>query len=165
MTASTSTFVPEGFEAPRRLDHPSFILVPLGPEHNASDHAAWTSSMAHIHATPGFEDYPWPHPMTLEENLGDLVRHAQDFADRTGFTYTVLAPDGPDGADPAGGDAPTVIGCVYIYPATDGEHDTRVKSWVRAADAALDGELYAAVSAWLARDWPFTRIDYAVRPG
>ena len=28
--------------------------------------------------------------MTQEENLGDLVRHADDFAKRTGFTYTVL---------------------------------------------------------------------------
>lgn len=159
MSALDPAFVPPDFDPPRRLDHPSFVLVPLGPEHNASDYAAWTSSMDHIHATPGYADYPWPHPMTLEENLGDLVRHAQDFADRTGFTYTVLAPDGADGA------APTVIGCVYIYPATDGEHDARVKSWVRAADAALDGELYAAVRSWLARDWPFRRVDYAVRPG
>ncbi len=159
MSVSTPAFVPRDFEPPRRLGHPSFVLVPLGPEHNASDYAAWTSSMEHIHATPGYAGYPWPHPMTLEENHGDLMRHAEDFAAGTGFTYTVLAPDGADG------DAPTVIGCVYIYPATDGEHDAHVKSWVRAADAALDGELYAAVRAWLARDWPFRRVDYAVRPG
>ena len=156
--ASVAPFVPNDFEPPRRLEHPSFVLVPLGPEHNASDYAAWTSSLDHIHATPGYADYPWPHPMTLDENLGDLVRHAQDFADRTGFTYTVLAPDGADG------DAPTVIGCVYIYPTTDTEHDVRVQSWVRAADAELDAELHAAVSAWLASDWPFTRVEYADRP-
>ena len=30
--------------------------------------------------------------MTLDENLGDLVRHAGDFAARTGFTYAVLRP-------------------------------------------------------------------------
>ena len=36
----------------------------------ASDYAAWTSSVDHILATPGYEGSPWPRPMTLEENLG-----------------------------------------------------------------------------------------------
>ena len=86
---------------------PAFRLVALGPEHNASDHAAWTASIAHIRATPGFRGHDWPpaEGMTLDENLADLERHALDFAARAGFTYTVLAPDGRD-----------VLGCVYIYP-------------------------------------------------
>jgi hypothetical protein len=148
-------FVPDDFDPPAGLDHPAFRLRPLGPEHNASDFAAWTSSLDHIHSTPGFAGLDWPHPMTLEENLGDLVRHAADFAAREGFTYTVLAPadDGP----------PEVIGCLYIYPA-DG-FDARVRSWVRAADAALDGVLAGVVADWLAAAWPFERVDYAGRPG
>ena len=81
--------------------------------------------MDHILSTPGFAEMGWPHPMTPEENLADLVRHAADFEGRTGFTYTVLAPTDDD--------PPIVIGCVYIYPA-DG-FDARVRSWVRAADA------------------------------
>jgi hypothetical protein len=95
----------------------------------------------------------WPHPMTPEENLADLVRHAADFAERTGFTYTVLAPteDNP----------PTVIGCVYIYPAEG--FDARVRSWVRAVDAGLDAVLASAVSDWLADAWPFERVDDAGR--
>lgn len=145
-------FVPDAFAPPDGLDHVAFRLRRLGPEHNASDYAAWTSSMEHIHATPGFETHPWPHPMTLEENLGDLVRHADDFAARRGFTYTVLAP-GDD----------TVIGCVYIYPSDRDGFDARVSSWVRAADATLDVELWAAVSRWLADAWPFKRVDYALR--
>ena len=40
-------------------------LSPLGPEHNASDYAAWTSSIDHIRATPGFPDGSWPHPMPV----------------------------------------------------------------------------------------------------
>lgn len=146
-------FVPDGFVPPAGLDRPAFRLRPLGPEHNASDHAAWTSSIEHIRATPGFPDGDWPHPMTLEENRRDLERHAADFGARTGFTYTVLAPDD---ADP-----PTVIGCLYIYP---GEGDSAsVQSWVRAADADLDGELAATVVAWLAEAWPFERPDYVGR--
>ena len=29
--------------------------------------------------------------MTLEENLGDLTKHAREFVRREAFTYTVLA--------------------------------------------------------------------------
>ena len=43
--------------------------------------------------------------MSLAENLRDLERHAQDFAERRGFTYTVLSTGTGE-----------VIGCVYIYP-------------------------------------------------
>jgi hypothetical protein len=145
------SFVPAEFEPPTGLEAPGFRLRPLGPEHNASDYAAWTSSMAHIHATPGWEGSAWPRPMTIEENRGDLERHAADFAARTGFTYTVLAPDSDD-----------VVGCLYIYPAKEGG-GASVRSWVRAADAHLDRPLYEAVSAWLARDWPFSRVVYAAR--
>jgi hypothetical protein len=143
--SDASDFVPDDFEPPQALDRPSFRLRPLGPEHNASDYAAWTSSMAHIAATPGF-DRGWPHPMTLDENRADLERHAADFAARRGFTYTVLAPDRDE-----------VIGCVYIYPDTTlgGAH---VTSWVRASDADLDRPLHDAVAAWLASDWPFPRV-------
>ncbi len=107
--------------------------------------------MAHIHATPGWAASDWPRSMTLEENRGDLVRHAADFAARTGFTYTVLARDSDD-----------VIGCLYIYPAKEGG-GASVRSWVRAADAALDRPLYQAVSVWIAREWPFDRVVYAPR--
>jgi hypothetical protein len=36
-------FVPPGFDVPRRLETPEFVLEPLGPEHNAEDYDAWTS--------------------------------------------------------------------------------------------------------------------------
>src|SRR5690348_3209760 len=147
-------FVPAEFVVPRSLSAEKFRLEPLGPEHNDADYAAWTSSIEHIKATPGLAAWKWPYEMTSEENLGDLRRHAKDFADRTGFTYTVLST--------ATGD---VIGCVYIYPPRehDAEHDAKVTSWVRADHADLDKPLYEAVSGWLARDWPFTSVLYAPR--
>jgi hypothetical protein len=84
-------FVPADFDVPRELVTEAFRLEPLGPEHNAGDNQAWMSSIDHIRSTPGFEGRSWPKPeMTLEENLGDLRRHADDFAQRSGFTYTVL---------------------------------------------------------------------------
>jgi hypothetical protein len=152
---SVAAFVPAGFDPPRELSLPEFHLVPLGAEHNASDHAAWTSSIGHIRATPGFESMDWPPAggMSLEANRADLEGHARDFAERKGFTFTVLAPGTDD-----------VIGCLYIYPAKDGEHDAQVRSWVRGDVAELDAPLHAAVSRWLAERWPFERVIYAARP-
>ena len=50
-------------------------------------------SIEHIRATPGFAGRSWPHEMSLQDNLCDLDRHAQDFADRRGFAYTVLSTE------------------------------------------------------------------------
>src|SRR5690242_1689984 len=122
-----TTFVPDGFDPPRRLETDGVLLVPLGPDHNERDYAAWTSSTEHIHRTPGFEEQDWPHEMSLEENLDDLRRHARDFTERRGFTFTVLDPAGED-----------VVGCVYIYPVSGEEGAADVRSWVRADRAELD---------------------------
>lgn len=88
--------------------------------------------------------------MSLEENRGDLERHARDFADRSGFTYTVLDPSDR-----------RVIGCVYIYPDKRGDADAAVTSWVRAAHADRDAALRDLVSDWLREEWPFERVSYA----
>ena len=71
--------------------------------------------------------------MSLAENLSDLERHAQDFAGRCEFTYTVLSTATDE-----------VIGCVYIYPPpgqNQGRRSAVVRSWVRADQAALDPAL------------------------
>ena len=126
---SDRLFVPADFAVPDGLTAGEFRLEPLGPQHNAADYAAWTASIAHIQATPGFAGKTWPHPMSLADNRRDLERHAQDFAARRGFTYTVLSTNTGD-----------VIGCVYIYPprgqspggASAGQQHAAVSSWVRA---------------------------------
>jgi len=144
-------FVPETFEPPLELIVSEVVLEPLAPEHNERDYAAWTSSVEHIRATPGLEDWSWPQEMSLEENLADLEMHARHFASGEGFTYTVLDPGTRE-----------VLGCVYIYPAKDGLHDAHIRSWVRASRAELDGKLRSIVSDWIASDlWPFTNVLYA----
>ncbi len=162
---SDQLFVPADFAVPEGLTAEEFRLEPLGPQHNAADYAAWTASIGHIQATPGFAGKSWPHEMSLAENLSDLERHAQDFAERRGFTYTVLATGTGD-----------VIGCVYIYPqrgegpdgaspggAGAGGQRADVSSWVHADRAELDPVLYRAVRAWLECDWPFRSVQYAPR--
>ena len=146
----TAPLVPGEFDVPERFAGPGFALEPLGAEHNERDFAAWMSSIDHIRATQGFPYGSWPLPMSLEENLADLVHHANDFADRTGFTYSVL-------------DGDEVIGCVYIYPSSSLRHDASVRSWVRASRADLDVVLWDSMTTWLADEWPFSSVDYAPR--
>ena len=145
-------FVPDTFNVPRSLAGPGFRLEPLGPVHNDRDHAAWMSSIDHIRSTPGADRWrdKWPVPMSLEENLGDLVKHAGDFERRSGFTYSIL-------------DGDEVIGCVYIYPSQRRGYDAEVTSWVRASRAGMDARVWRYVSKWIERDWPFANPYYARR--
>ena len=143
-------FVPDDFEIPTRFDGPGFHLEPLGPVHNDRDYEAWTSSIDHIHSTPGFPGTDgWPHPMSLEDNLADLIAHAEDFESRRGFTYSIL-------------DGEAVIGCVYIYPSRKDDCDASVSSWVTASRAELDRVVWEALTKWF-EGWPFSCIDYDSR--
>jgi hypothetical protein len=144
------SFVPDDFVVPQGLVGPGFRLEPLGPQHNEADHSAWTSSIDHIRATPGFSDLRWPPVagLSLAENMRDLEDHADDFQRRVGFTYTVL--------DHAG----LVIGCVYIYPSRSDPRVAQVRSWVSANCAELDPLVHDAVANWLATEWPFTDVRY-----
>ena len=151
----SAAFVPDDFDPPRELVTEHTVLRPLGPEHNEADYAAWTSSVEHIRATPGYApESSWPDAaMSLDQNRGDLEMHARHFAGREGFTYTVL-----DRADES-----HVVGCVYIYPSDDDGVDVHVRSWVSSDRAGLDSELWRAVSQWLAEAWPFETVEYAPR--
>ena len=147
------SFVPDDCIVPLTRTGPGFRLEPLGPRHNDADHRTWMSSIEHIRATQGFSTWRWPpaEGMSLDENLRDLRRHAEDFERRVGFTYTVL--DDEDG----------VVGCVYIYPSRADPDITEVRSWVTASRAELDSVLHETVDSWLAADWPFTDVRYRNR--
>lgn len=147
---ATEHFVPPGFTPPTTLVTERFRLEPLGPQHNDADLAAWTSSIEHIRATPGYPDGRWPphDGMPSDDNLRDLRRHAADFEKRAGFTFTVLDPVDDD-----------VIGCVYLYPADSDEHDVSIQSWARTDRADLDVPLADAVADWVATAWPWLRPD------
>ena len=145
--------VPPSFAVPDAYAWSEFHLEPLGEQHNDRDHAAWMSSIDHIRSTPGFsprEEPNWPMAMTLEENLEDLVRHARDFEECRGFTYSIL-----EGED--------VIGCLYIYPSRLPGPDAEISSWVRESRAHLDAAVREALAAWIDDVWPFANPRYAGR--
>lgn len=146
------SFVPDDFEPPLTPTDNGFRLEPLGPQHNERDHEAWMSSVEWIQSTPGYSaNSDWPAPMSLEANLADLEMHARHFEERSGFTYSVL-----DGGE--------VIGCVYIYPATDPSHDVSIRSWVTESRSEMDIPVHRAVTEWIERSWPFRSVQYAPRP-
>jgi hypothetical protein len=143
-------------EAPRTLNSDLFRLEPLGPQHNEMDHRAWMSSIDRIRSTPGFSSQnwggdSWPHEMTLEENLADLVDHAGEFERGEAFAYSVI--------DPVDGE---VIGCVYVDP--DEVAEARCRFWVTADKAGLDSDLERALRAWFAGpEWQLTSIRFPGR--
>lgn len=144
-------------DVPPPLVTDAFVLEPLEPRHNERDHAAWMSSIAYIRSLPGFgpgdwDSDDWPIPMSLDQNLGDLYMHADEFRRGEAYVYSVL--DGPDG---------DVVGCVYIDPDHTGVADAKVRSWVRESRADLDAPLAEAVAAWLGSSWPFTSFRYVGR--
>lgn len=129
--------------------HERFFFEVLGPEHNAADLEAWSTSIDHIHATPGFRPDGWPERIyTLDENRADLERHRDHHRRRVDFAWTVLDPASPG----------TVVGCVYVKPDPTGGPHAVARSWVRSDRAELDGPLRDHLRAWIAT-WPL-RVDY-----
>ncbi|MGY4391214.1 N-acetyltransferase [Streptomyces virginiae] len=157
MSHDQQPFVPADFAVPRTLVADGFRLEVLGAEHNERDLAAWTGSIAHIRATPGFVGRGWPPVagMSAEENLADLVRHAREFEERSAFAYSLLEGDGEG----------VVIGCLYIHGSREASGRVAVSHWVRADRAALDGPVHERITRWLREVWPFDagRIDYEPR--
>lgn len=145
-----STFVPADFQVPTSFEGPGFYLEPLHAKHNERDHEACSSSMQHIHNTPGMQGREWPHDMTLKENKSDMEMHWKEFLERTAFTYSIL-------------DDNQVIGCVYIYPDKETDADAHVRSWVRKSRAEMDVIVWKSLSDWLLVEWPFKSIRYAER--
>ncbi|GAA3627817.1 hypothetical protein GCM10022223_51390 [Kineosporia mesophila] len=139
------------FEVPPPLTSPRFRFEPLAGHHNDVDLPAWTSSIEHIRASPGFAGRGWPAgPVSAQENLRDLLRHERHRQERSGFTYAVFSGD-------------EYVGCVYFYPPRTPTHDVDVRSWVTQERADLDRPLYEAVSRWLRECWPWKQPDYAER--
>ena len=77
--------------------------------------------------------------MTLEETPADLERHAHDFAERAGFTYTVLAVA-----------RTTCSGCIYHLPRPRRAARCRGGLVGRTGMLEFDRELHRTVSRWLA---------------
>jgi hypothetical protein len=133
-------------DPPAGLEHERFRLRMLTVRDVDADFEAINERVAPDGTPKG------AHGLTLEQNLIDLGWHQKEFQIRHSFAYTVVTPD-----------ESRVLGCVYVYP--DDDADARVHLWVRrdAWEDGLDPVLEAAVRAWIARDWPFERVNWGNR--
>lgn len=143
-------FVSKGFKVPEKLETERFRLRMLTVNDVVKDYDAVITSKDHLHEIwgPG-----WPDGLTLEQNLIDLGWHQKEFLRRRSFAYTLVSLDESQ-----------VLGCVYIYPTYKKGYDAEVYLWARQSELAggLETELEAAVTSWLAAEWPFKN---AVLPG
>ena len=148
--AQAGGFVPAEYKVPARLVRKGHQLVPLGPALAKHDFDAYMSSIDHIKAN--FGSGKWPYPgITMAEAVKDVEGEEERFKARKSFTYAVLSPDGKE-----------ELGCVYIQPSREREHDAVVAMWTtkKAFDAGLQTKLETNVRAWLKKDWPFQRVLY-----
>lgn len=110
----------------------------------------------------GWSNSRWPaDDFTLAGNLADLQRHEREHESREAFTFTVLDPSGT-----------RCLGCVYLMPVApvdapccvDATYPVNVAFWVRTSElvADLDAHLLATLRSWLAREWAFDRIVFAI---
>ncbi len=150
--AVAQEFVQPSFVVPDTLETSQFRLRMLTVEDVEKDYEAVVESRELLQAHFGGE---WPREgFTLEENLRDLERHAQDFQQRKGFTFTMVTLD-----------EERVLGCVYIYPTELADADAQVRLWVRQSEQenGLDRVLFQTVQRWMSEEWPFERVTYPFR--
>ena len=145
-------FIPTDFKVPETLETEEFRLRMLTVRDVVMDYDAVMSSVDHLRTIwPGSG---WPDGLTLEQNLIDLGWHQKEFQTRRSFAYTVVTPS-----------ESRVIGCVYINPTRKREYDAVVFLWARQSERAggLEARLFAAVTAWIANDWPFKKVAFPGR--
>jgi hypothetical protein len=153
MSQSSTPFLPADFAVPAVLETGEFRLRMLTVHDVVKDFDAVMTSADHLKGVFG-PSATWPEGLTLEQNLIDLGWHQKEFQRRTSFAYTVVAPDEAQ-----------VVGCVYVNPTRKVGYDAVVYLWARQSvlESGLEDRLHAAVKAWLAADWPFTRVAFPGR--
>lgn len=143
-----------GFPIPDSLVSEQFRCEPLTPAHVDLDYEAVMSSRDFLRQ---WSQSTWPEDhFSLQDNLADLVRHAQEHADRVAYTFTILSPDKKQ-----------CLGCLYvnpnerIAPLTAREREqlrlkaANMRYWLRQSISGSDIELIIIqeLIAWFVGTW------------
>ena len=170
---------PDEAPVPGELRTEEFLLRPLRAADAELDYDAVIDSRELLLV---YSSGRWPaEGFSLADNRADLAMHEREHEARAAFTYTVLTPDGArclgcvyihplrpmlrrlvgrgdyaaiPGAEDAARDDPA-WGDVR-------DDEALVRFWVRpeCVAADLDRRLLAALLAWFAREWPFSRVAF-----
>lgn len=134
---------------PRLLETGRLRLRPLTIHDAVKDFDAVMTSRADLWELFG-PGSGWPaETLSLEQDLIDLAWHQKEFEIGGSYTYTLESLD-----------ASQVLGCVYIFPPTQGGADADVFYWVRSSELAggLPAHLWENLRGWLGNDWGFKRL-------
>lgn len=149
------SWLPDGFRHPDRVDcSDGYHLRPIRADDVAIDYPAVMSSRAKLWDVYGTA-WGWPpETMTYEQDRQDLRHHEEEMARGESFNYAIL----PREED-------RLLGCVYIDPSEESDHDAVVSWWLidELAESELATELRVFVPEWLRSAWPFERVYFGVR--
>jgi hypothetical protein len=154
MQVMSTSFVPENFQVPEKLETDTFRLRQLTVNDVVKDYDAVMTSIDHLQGVFGKRS-TWPSKeLTLEQDLIDLGWHQKEFQQRTSFAYTVMNLDESQ-----------CLGCVYLFPSQNEEVDAEIYLWVRQSefDKGLDPILFETVRNWITKVWPFKNVLYPGR--
>lgn len=136
------------FVAPARVELPlvGLHLRPIHPDDIEMDMVAVMGSRDRLWSIFG-SAWGWPPAdMTVEDDLAELVRHADEMTRNESFNYALF-----DERETA------LLGCVYIDPPERVGADAEISWWT--VDEHVDGPVGRAlddlVPEWIATEWPF----------
>jgi RimJ/RimL family protein N-acetyltransferase len=145
--------IPPGTDLVTVVETDRFRIRPMTIHDVVRDYEAVASSPGELGAAFGDPDAV-PQPYTFEQEIIELGWHQKEFQMGFSFVFIVVPLD-----------EHTSYGNVYIFPASRGEFDAEVYTWVRKDQLAtgLGDELFETVQKWVAQDWPFERVAYPGR--
>ncbi|MFC7496358.1 MULTISPECIES: GNAT family N-acetyltransferase [unclassified Nocardioides] len=155
MDDTTTTWLPEGWAHPIRVELPSGLhLRPIRADDVDLDMPAVMGSRERLWSIYGAA-WGWPPVgMTREADREDLARHEAEIEAHESFNYALFDAD-----------ETALLGCVYIDPPERLGADAEISWWVVDAlvGTAFEGELDTFVPRWIAEHWPLSRPRYVGR--
>jgi RimJ/RimL family protein N-acetyltransferase len=142
-----------GTELVTLVETDRFRIRPMTVHDAIRDYEAVATSPKELGAAFGDPDAV-PMPYTMEQEIIELGWHQKEFQMGFSFTFIVVPLD-----------EHTSYGNVYVFPATRGDFDAEVYTWVRKEElgTGLGEELFDVARRWIERDWPFERVAYPGR--
>jgi hypothetical protein len=142
-----------GTELVTVLETEQFRIRPMTVRDVVIDYEAVVGSPAELGAAFGDPDAV-PQPYTFEQELIELGWHQKEFQMGFSFCFIVVSLD-----------EQTSYGNVYVFPASRGDFDAEIYTWVRKdqIDRGLGEDLFEITRKWIAESWPFERVAYPGR--